>query len=311
MRNRSTNEPESEQRRKTILHTAQAQANALHGMYRETLTEFLAAPNAVPLPRAARAMFWLGRLRQWRAIELDSGTTCSSTNWLSLQLGVVESVAATHALAIHKEQWSGPVRRQTYERDMSLQIAMLLALGWNDLAAFVLRSWFGVDSDPTDMIALSGMTGMIIAVAGKALDVPVPQPAFQKSDALLGQIVDSWQADDSVFGPLAKELAERHLFQCRLDTDESLFDFDHPLEQAIPVERLMLLRQRGVTRTPDWLSQHAALAHPAAVLVQTGAPVQSQRCKGFVERASRLLPQYCGLTDAIANQAQILEAPPH
>jgi hypothetical protein len=67
---------ETEQQRQNILQTAQAQAEALNGIYRDTLSAFLVAPNAMPLPRAARAMFWLGRLRQWRAIDLSGDETC-------------------------------------------------------------------------------------------------------------------------------------------------------------------------------------------------------------------------------------------
>lgn len=306
MRNRFNQNMGTEQRRKIILHTAQAQANALHGMYRDTLGTFLTSPNAVPVPRAARAMFWLGRLRQWRAIDLDSGAGGATTNWLSLQLGVVESVAGTHALALHKEQWSGPARRQTYERDMSLQIAMLLTLGWNDLAAFVVHSWFHTDSEGVALNPIHGMAGMIIEIAGKALGITVPHASFQKTDGLLQQIVEHWQSDEAVFLPLIGELAERHLGQCRLDTDQSLFDFDHPVEQAMPVELLMLLRLRGLDQMPESLVRHAALAHPAAVLVQSDAPVQSQRCIGFVERIGKLLPQYEDLTRAISRQAALL-----
>ena len=54
MRTKSTNMPVTEQQRQTILNTAQAQANALHGMYRDTLSAFLATPGTVPVPRAAR-----------------------------------------------------------------------------------------------------------------------------------------------------------------------------------------------------------------------------------------------------------------
>ena len=73
-------------------------------MYRDTRSTFLATPNAVPLPCTAQAMFSLGRLRQWRAIDLNEAGALSAPNWLSLQLGVVESVAGTHALALHKEK---------------------------------------------------------------------------------------------------------------------------------------------------------------------------------------------------------------
>lgn len=306
MRKKITHETEDEQRRQTIFHTAQAQANALHGMYRDTLATFTATPSAVPVPRAARAIFWLGRLRQWRAIDQDNGDTNPTPNWLSLQLGVVESLAGTHALALHKEQWSGPTRRQTYERDMSQQIAMLLALDWKELATFCLDAWFGIDSDLAALHPMNGMTGMIVNVAGQALGVSVPQTVFHKSDALLARIVERWQADDETFMPLAFELADRHLMQCRLDTDHSLFDFDHPVEQTIPVELLMLMRLRGSTHLPEYLTKHAALSHPAAMLVKGDPPVQSQRCAAFIERVSRLLPQYRAFTDAIDRQANSL-----
>lgn len=306
MRKKLTQGAEGEHRRQTIVHTAQAQANALHGMYRDTLTLFMATPSVVPVPRAARAMFWLGRLRQWRAIDLNIGDVFPETNWLSLQLGVVESLAGTHALALHKEQWSGPMRRQTYERDMSLQLAMLLALDWRELASFSIQSWSGMDNDIAALQPLSGMTGMIVGVAGKALGVAVPQAVFHKSDALLARIVERWQDDDDTFMPLVFELADRHLMQCQLDTDHSLFDFDHPVEQAMPVELLMLMRLRGAAEVPEYLVNHAAMAHPAAMLVKGGPPIQSQRCTGFFERMCRLLPQYRGLADAIERQTLAL-----
>jgi hypothetical protein len=306
MRKKITQATEGEQLRQTIFHTAQAQAHALHGMYRDTLAAFMSTPSVVPVPRAARAMFWLGRLRQWRAIDLDNGETCPTPNWLSLQLGVLESLSGTHALALHKEQWSGPARRQTYERDMSQQIAMLLALDWRDLASFCLDSWFRIDSDLAALHTLNGMTGMIVSVAGQALGIGVPQTVFHKGDALLARIVEQWQADDETFMPLAYELADRHLMQCRLDIDHSLFDFDHPVEQTIPVELLMLMRLRGSSHLPEYLSRHAALSHPAAMLVAGGPPVQSQRCAGFVERVSRLLPQYRAFSDAIERQSRHL-----
>lgn len=302
MRKKTTQEAESKLRRQATVHTAQAQATALHGMYRDTLAAFMSTPAAIPVPRAARAMFWLGRLRQWRAIDLDNGETCAAPNWLSLELGVVESLSGTHALALHKEQWSGPTRRQTYERDMSQQIAMLLALDWQELASLSLKSWFASDAEFAAPHPLSGMTGMIISVAGQALGVGVPQATFHKSDALLARIVERWQADDETFMPLAFELADRHLMQCRLDNDQSLFDFDHPVEQTIPVELLMLMRLRGSTHLPDYLVRHPALSHPAAMLTKGGPPVQSQRCAAFIERVTRLLPQYRGFVEALERQ---------
>lgn len=303
MRKKTIRETDVEERRQIIFHTAQAQANALHGMYRDTLTDFMSTPSAIPVPRAARAMFWLGRLRQWRAIELNHIDTCAATNWLSLQLGVVESLAGTHALALHKEQWSGPTRRHTYDRDMSLQLAMLLALGWRDLATFAVRSWFGTEGDTAAPHTLNGMTGMIVVIAGQALGVDVPQAVFHKSDALLARLVAQWQADDDTFMPLAFQLANRHLMQSGRDSDTPMLDFDHPVEQSIPVELLMLLRLRGRNQLPDSIAMHPALSHPAAILAQAGSPVQSQRCTGFIERVIRVLPQYRGLVDALQRQA--------
>lgn len=307
MRHKITPQAESEQRRRTLFHTAQAQANALHGMYRDTLTAFMSTPAAIPIPRAARAMFWLGRLRQWRAIDLGQGEVCSNANWLSLQLGVVESLAGTHALALHKEQWSGPTRRQTYERDMSLQVAMLLTIGWRELASFATRAWFAVENDALVQHPLTGMTGMIVTLAGQALEINTPPTNFHKSDALLARITEHWQSDDRTFAALATELADRHLQQCSLDTDQSLFDFDHPVEQIMPVEILMLLRLRGMDAVPNYLHGHPALSHPAATLFDAGPPVRSQRCIAFIERVSRTLTQYRTLSEAVEAQAALLE----
>lgn len=295
---------ETEQQRQNILQTAQAQAEALNGIYRDTLSAFLVTPNAMPLPRAARAMFWLGRLRQWRAIDLSGDETCPSPNVTSLQLGVIESIAGTHALALHKEKWSGPHSRQAYERDMALQVAMLLALEWRELAAFALQAWFGTSSELASLHPVSGMTGLIIGVAGQALGVGVPQVTFQKGDAVLSKIVNHWQDSDIAFAPLARELADRHVNQCRLDTDHSLFDFDHPVEQAIPVELLMLLRLRDGhgDEVPAWLARHGAFSHPAAVMLKATTPSQSQRCHGFITSATTLLPQYGDLSAALDRQ---------
>ena len=191
------------------------------------------------------------------AIDLDNGETCPTPNWLSLQLGVVESLSGTHALVLHKEQWSGPKRRQTYERDMSQQIATFLALDWRELASFRLDSWFGIDSGLAALHTLNGMTGMIVSVAGQALGIGVPQTVLHKSDALLARIVEQWQADDETFMPLAFELADRHLMQCRLDTDHSLFDFDHPVEQTIPVELLVAEQLITLGWDPWWSATDA------------------------------------------------------
>ncbi|SDC84450.1 hypothetical protein SAMN05216345_104130 [Cupriavidus sp. YR651] len=309
MARKPANREEAEQRHQTVLNTAQAQAAALHGMYRETLGTFLATPGAVPMPRAARAMFWLGRLRQWRAIHLDGGEICSGTHRLTLQLGVVEAVAGTHALALHREQWSGPHRRQTYERDMALQIAMLIALGWRDLATFALQAWFSADSELTPPAPIGGVAGMIVAVASQALGNSPPIMAFQRSETLLADIVEHWHSDDATFTPLSIQLAERHLAQCRLDTEQSLFDFDHPVEQAMPVELLMLLRLRDLKTIPAWLAEHTVLRHPIATLADITAPIPSQRCIRFAERVSGLLPSYTGLLHSIEAQALRLREP--
>ncbi|UBM07395.1 hypothetical protein [Cupriavidus metallidurans] len=302
MQTKSSTLRETEQQRQTILQTARAQAEALNGMYQNTLSAFLVAPNAMPLPRAARAMFWLGRLRQWRAIDLSGDEACPVPNVTSLQLGVIESIAGTHALALHKEKWSGPHSRQAYERDMALQVAMLLALEWRELAAFALQAWFGTNSELASLHPVSGMTGLIIGVAGQALGVGVPQVTFQKGDAVLSKIVNHWQDSDIAFAPLARELADRHVNQCRLDTDHSLFDFDHPVEQAIPVELLMLLRLRDGDKVPAWLARHGAFSHPAAVMLKATTPSQSQLCHSFITSATTLLPQYGDLSAALDRQ---------
>ncbi|RLK33508.1 hypothetical protein [Cupriavidus plantarum] len=299
---------EAELARQTVIHTAQAEAVALNAMYRDTLAAFLATPQTLPLPRAARAMYWLGRLRQWRAIDLSGGDILPATNWLSLQLGVVEALAGTHALAMHKEQWSGPCRRQVYERDMALQIAMLLALDWKELAAFALESWFEADAELTGTHQIGGMAGMIVSIAGDGLGIPVPPATFQKADAALAQARERWRMDESTFAATILQLAERRMRQCRLDSGANLFDFDHPVEQAIPVELLMLMRLRGAKTVPPWLATHPVMQHPAAALVHPGAPAQSQRCTQFMERVTRLLPQYGGLPQALLRQAERLQA---
>lgn len=293
--------------RQIILHTAQAEAAALHSIHRDTLTTFLATPAAVPLPRAARAMYWLGRLRQWRAIDLNGGETFPTTNWLSLQLGVVEGLAGTHALALHKEQWSGPGRRQIYERDMALQIAMLLALDWRELAAFALQAWFATDSELAALHPITGISGMIVGIAGDALGIPVAHTTFQKSDAVLANARERWRQDENAFANILHQLAGRRLTQCRLDTEASLFDFDHPVEQAIPVELLMLMRLRGQHQIPPWLASHPAMQHPAATLADAGPPALSQRCAQFMDRVSRVLPNYDALSHAFARQADRLQ----
>ncbi len=307
MRNETSNGLDHEQRRLTILRTAQAQADALQGTYRDTLTTFMSIPGAVPIPRAARALFWLGRLRQWQAIDLDHRDSRSAApDWHSFQLGVIESMAGTHALALHKEQWNGLNRRQAYAREMSLQVAMLLALDWRALAAFALQAWFGISRRLPAQPPLCGMTGMIVGIAGTALGIPVPQSVFCRSDSLLGRLAEHWQDDDKTFAPLAGRLIERRLARRGRKGGASHSDFDHPVEQAIPVEILMLLRLRGLNQVPGWLAKHRALSHPAAALVHANTPALSRRSIGFVERVDRLLPRYRGLIWALDSQAEIL-----
>lgn len=304
MRNETSRRPENHALRSATLHTAQA--DALHDIYRDTLTAFLASPGAIPVPRAARAMFWLGRLRQWQAIDLSRRDPGSGPDWSSLRHGAVESIAGLHALAMHMEQWNGPSRRPPYERDMSLQVAMSLALGWRDLATFLLSMWFAPHAGASVQHPLGGMTAMIVGVAGKALGVKVPQTIFCRSDTLLRRLVDHWQADDNVFGPLAVKLAERHLSHCVRDMDLLQADFDYPVEHAMPVELLMLLRLRGQIDLPFWLDKHPALFHPASRPVPPRAPTLSRRCASFVESVGGLLPRFGGLPEALRSQANAI-----
>ena len=86
-----------------------------------------------------------------------------------------------------------------------------------------------------------------------------------------------------------------------------LFDFDHPVEQAMPIELLMLLRLRGETAIPDVLHDHAALQHPAATLVEPQPPVVSSRCRMFIDSVSRVLPDCQTLDAAIRAQAALFK----
>ncbi|HTP39847.1 MAG TPA: hypothetical protein VMI92_09770 [Steroidobacteraceae bacterium] len=286
----------------TIVHTAQAAASALSGVYCDTLGTFLQASTAVPLPRAARALYGLARLRQWRAIDLPPGEACTAGNWLALQRGVVEGVAANHALALHRELWAGCTRRLAHERDMALQVAMVITLGWNDLARFLLQTWFGENSGLAGGKPLTGVDGMIVRIAGEALDVPVVGAIFKRSDNLLGKVVHHWRDTSDNVAQLGRKFADRHLQQCRLDTGDRLYEFDHPVEQAMPVEILMLLRLRGCTCVPRWLREHAAFQHPAATLGPPGAPSQSERCAEFIHRSKRMLPHYAALDDVLTRE---------
>jgi len=286
----------------TIVHTAQAEASALSGVYRDTLGTFLHASSAVPLPRAARALYGLARLRQWHAIDLHAGESCAAGNWQALQTGVIEGVAANHALALHRELWAGGTRRLAHERDMALQVAMVITLGWNDLARFLLQTWFGKDSGLTGGKPLTGVDGMIVRIAGEALDVPVAHAIFRRSDSLLRKVVHHWRDTSDDVARLGGKFADRHLLQCRLDTGDQLYEFDHPVEQAMPVEILMLLRLRGCACVPRWLREHAAFQHPAATLGPVGTPGQSDRCAEFIRRSKRLLPHYAAFDDALTRQ---------
>ncbi|CAG4903766.1 hypothetical protein [Paraburkholderia saeva] len=272
-------------------------------MHRDALKDFFRAPAAIPLPSAARPLYWLGRLRQWRGIDLNVNEDTTEPDWNALRKGVLEALAGTYALAIYEDVWRGPRRRQIYDRDMALLIAMLVTLGWPDLAAHVLECWFGGNVDHAGRPVPGGITGMIVSVAGKGLNVPVVPCTFQKGEELLVEVIDSWNTPDSVFAPLAEQLADRHLSHCRLDSGQMLFDFDHPVEQAMPIELLMLFRLRGETSIPDVLLDHAALRHPAATLVEPQPPVLSSRCRTFLDCVSSVLPDCQTLDAAIRTQA--------
>ncbi|CAG4905866.1 hypothetical protein [Paraburkholderia gardini] len=277
-------------------------------MHRDALKDFFRAPSAIPLPSAARPLYWLGRLRQWRGIDLNGAENTPEPDWHALRKGVLEALAGTYALAIYEDVWRGPRRRQIYDRDMALLIAMLVTLGWSDLAAHVLECWFGSDVDHAGRPVPGGITGMIVSVAGKGLNVPVVPCTFQKGEELLVDIIDLWNATESTFMPLAVQLADRHLSHCRLDSGQMRFDFDHPVEQAMPIELLMLLRLRGETAIPEALLDHAALQHPAATLVEPQAPLLSSRCRTFIDCVSRVLPDCQTLDAAIRAQANLFKS---
>lgn len=230
-------------------------------------------------------------------------------DWSALRMGVLEALAGTYALALYEDVWRGPRRRQIYDRDMALLIAMLVTLGWPHLAAHALKCWFGSDVNHAGHTVTGGITGMIVSVAGKGLGVPVVPCTFQKGEELLVEMIAMWDADDSVFMPLAIQLADRHLSHCRQDSGQMRFDFDHPVEQAMPIELLMLLRLRSETSIPDVLSKHPALQHPAATLADPQPPVLSSRCRTFIDCVSRVLPACETLVAAIANQAEIFTSP--
>lgn len=288
--------------REALASTAQAAASALVGAYRDTLGTFLHTSTAVPLPRAARALYGLARARQWQAIDVPVGEHCTAGHWHALESGVVEGVAANHALALHRELWAGSARGLAHERDMALQVAMVITLGWYELARFLLRTWFGGNSGLAGGKPLTGIDGMIVRVAGEALDVPVVGAIFKRNDSLLRKVVHHWRDDSDDVVDVGLRFADRHLSQCHLDTGDKLYDFDHPVEQAMPVEILMLLRLRDCNRVPRWLRAHAAFQHPAATLRPCGTPARSERCAEFIQRSSRLLPHYGALDAALARQ---------
>jgi len=282
---------------------AEAEVALLKNQYSKTLSEFCHAPATVSLSRAAHAMYRLGRIRQCLAISA-AVRGARAPNPSGLRSGVLESLAGTHAMVVHRKHWCGTHYNKTNLSDLALQVAMLIALGWRDLATFVLHDWFG-DETQLDTIyhpTLSGVGGMIVSVAGQALGVEVPQATFRPSDAPLASMAQHWRGDETAFIELAVQLADRHLAQSHGHGPDVLAEFDHPIEQAVPVELLMLLRLREHAYVPRWLAVHPAMAHPAATLLTLSPPVLSQRCELFCERTARLLPGFEALSAAIAAQ---------
>ncbi|KWR76368.1 hypothetical protein [Cupriavidus sp. IDO] len=299
----------AEHARQSVLVTAEAEAAALGSIYQDTLQAFLTNPSAMPLPRAARALFWLGRQQQMQSIARATSGAFPGMDWPDLRQGVVEGLAGAHALALHKALWDSPGHHHIYEHDMAFQIAMLLVLDWRELAAFALRNWFARHPGQAERPAVSGMAGMILAVAGSALGVPVARPVFQRNDALLARVVAHWQDDEAAIADPMLRLADRHIRHSRHAADRSRIDFDHPVEQAMSVELLMLLRLRGHREIPAWLLSHPAFHHPAATLPHAGAPAQSERCRTFLARASEALPRLRAFVDALGAQASALRRP--
>lgn len=290
-------------------HPAEMEAALLRHRYCKTMAEFFEAPATVSLSRVARAMYRLGRVRQWQAINATA-RGASAPNAASLRSGVLESLAGSHAMVAHRKHWYGTHYHKTDLSDLALQVAMLLALDWRHLAAFAVREWFSEHSDLDNLYqpTLSGATGMIVQVAGQALDIRVPPATFRNTESLLAEMALHWRDTETAFVELALRLADRHLAQSHGHSPTALADFDQPIEQAVPVELLMLLRLRGYATIPRWLAIHPALAHPAAALSIAASPAPSQRCEQFILHMARLLPEYQALRTAITAQQASLRA---
>lgn len=288
---------------KTDTTPAEAEVTLLKSRYAKTLAEYFDAPATVSLSRAARAMYRLGRIRQWQAINATARGQ-PAPNLGALRSGILESLAGTHAMVIHQKHWCGTHYHKSNLTDLALQVAMLLAHDWRDLAAFVLREWFGDQPGPDSAgcPALSGVGGLIVGVAGQALGVEVAQSTFRNAESTLADMVLHWQGDETAFIELAVHLADRHVAQSHGHTSTALAEFEHPIEQAVPVELLMLLRLRGHAAVPRWLEIHPAMAHPAAALFTPAPPRLTQRCEQFSKQTSQCLPEFEPLGPAIVAQ---------
>ncbi|MFP3756449.1 hypothetical protein D3C87_1094950 [compost metagenome] len=288
---------------------AEMEVALLRNRYCKTMAEFFEAPASVSLSRAARAMYRLGRVRQWQAINATA-RGAPAPNVGNLRSGVLESLAGSHAMVVHRRHWYGTHYNKTDLSDLALQVAMLLALDWRDLGTFALREWFGQHSELDNLYqpTLSGAAGMIVGVAGQALDIKVPEATFRATEAPLAAMTSQWRDNETAFVELALQLADRHLAQSHGHSPTALADFDQPVEQAVPVELLMLLRLRGYAAIPRWLAIHPAMAHPAVSMPTPASPVPSQRCDQFVMQTARLLPEYQALCAAIAAQQASLRA---
>ncbi len=151
-------------------------------------------------------------------------------NAASLRSGVLESLAGSHAMVVHRQHWYGTHYNKTDLSDLALQVAMLLALDWRDLAAFALRDWFrrAPELDNLYQPTLSGATGMIIQVAGQALDTEVPRPRSAPRKRRLADMAARWRDNETAFVELALQLADRHLAQSHGHSSTALADFDQP-----------------------------------------------------------------------------------